>query len=449
MLSRKQDNRLIARYIFPSISAMVVSFAYNVVDGMFVGQGVGETALAAVNITVPFTEIMTGLASMLTIGGATIMAIRKGRGDNEGANNAFLTSSLLVLITGITLTLIGLLFPYKIAEIFGATALLMEETATYIRWYFMFSMFFTLSILGCAFVRNDGDPVLAFWGMVSGAIANIFLDWLFVFPLQMGIKGAAIASGLGQLVSCVLLFIHFIRREGILRFHKFRMKPALFKEVVIRGLPEFVIQMSQPITIYCYNQVILAHLGESGLSAFAACTYLLLIVMGVFLGVSQGIQPLLGNSCGEERYEDVRYFFRAALLINLAITAILYGMFFTVGDRVLSLFIRDRALIPTAFTALRGYGLSLIPASANIVFISYFLSTANTSRALVISCSRGFVLNSLCVFLIPMWLGAEFIWCPMIVAETLTLCIAVIIKARFEEKFAAFRRKKWSTKASR
>ena len=432
MLHRKGDNKLIARYILPSISAMVVSFAYNVVDGMFVGQGVGETALAAVNITVPFTEIMTGLASMLTIGGATIMAIRKGRGNHEGANNAFLTSSTLVVSTGIILTLIGVFFPYSIAETFGATALLMEETATYIRWYFMFSMFFTLSILGCAFVRNDGSPGLAFWGMVSGAIANIFLDWLFVFPLQMGIKGAAIASGLGQLISCLLLSVHFIKRDGILRFHKFQMETRLLKKVITRGLPEFVIQMSQPVTIYCYNRVILAHLGESGLSAFAACTYLLLIVMGVFLGVSQGIQPLLGNSYGEKRYEDVQYFFRAALVIDLSLTAILYGVFFTVGDLALSLFIRDSALIPTAFTALKGYGLSLLPASANIVFITYFLSTTNTSRALVIACSRGFVLNSLCVFLIPLCLGAESIWYPMIAAETLTLCIAVLIKTQYK-----------------
>lgn len=434
MLHRMEDNKLIARYILPSISAMVVSFAYNVVDGMFVGQGVGENALASVNITVPFTEIMTGLASMLTIGGATIMAIRKGRRDHEGANNAFLTSSVLVLTTGIVLTLIGVLFPYQIAKAFGATALLMDNTAAYIRWYFMFSMFFTLSILGCAFVRNDGSPGLAFWGMISGAVANIFLDWLFVFPLQMGIKGAAIASGLGQLISCLLLSVHFIKREGILRFHRFRMEPVLIKKVITRGLPEFVIQMSQPVTIYCYNQVILAHLGEDGLSAFAACTYLLLIVMGVFLGVSQGIQPLLGNSFGDGRREDVLYFFRSALFINVAITAILYLVFFAIGDRALSLFIRDSSLIPTAFSALRRYGLSLLPASANIVFITYFLSTKNTSRALTIACSRGFVLNSLCVFLLPAWLGVKAIWYPMIAAELLTLCIAIMIKTRYERK---------------
>lgn len=136
------------------------------------------------------------------------MAIRKGRGENEGANHAFMTSATLVLAAGIFMTLIGTAFPKQIAVLFGATDMLMEDTITYLRWYSMFSIFFTASILGSAFVRNDGSPGLAFWGMIAGAISNIFLDWLFVFPMQMGVKGAAIASGLGQLIACAVLFVY-------------------------------------------------------------------------------------------------------------------------------------------------------------------------------------------------------------------------------------------------
>lgn len=152
MLHRKDDNLQILHYVLPSVSAMVVSFTYNVVDGMFVGRGVGETALAAVNLAVPFTEIMMALASMLTVGGATAMAIRKGRGDREGANHAFLASTVLVLASGLVLPLIGWLFSHPIAGAFGATDLLIGETADYIRWYSLFAIFFTCSILGCAFV---------------------------------------------------------------------------------------------------------------------------------------------------------------------------------------------------------------------------------------------------------------------------------------------------------
>lgn len=199
-------------------------------------------------------------------------------------------------------------------------------------------------------------------------------------------------------------------------------------KVFKRGLLEFVIQMSQPITIFCYNQVILAHLGEFGLAAFSACTYLLLIVFGVFLGVSQGIQPLIGNSFGEQLWEDVRRFFRAALKINFVAAIVLYSFYFAVGPAALSPFIKDTNLIPTAYEALKGYGLSMLPASLNIVYITYFLSTKNTARAMIIACSRGIILNSLCVFIVPALLGKGYIWFPLIVAETVTLCIAITVK---------------------
>lgn len=270
--------------------------------------------------------------------------------------------------------------------------------------------------------------------MVSGALANIFLDWLFVFPLRMGIRGAAIASGLGQLISCAILSIHFVRGQGILRFCAFRPERALFFKVFRRGLPEFVIQMSQPITIFYYNQVILARLGEMGLAAFSACTYLLLIAFGVFLGVSQGIQPLIDSSFGEELWEDVRYFLRSALKINLTAAVVLYGFFFAIGPMALALFIQDAELIPTACAALRGYGLSMIPASANIVYITYFLSTKNTGRAMGIACSRGVILNSACIFLIPAVFGMGSIWYPMIAAESLTLCAAAAVQRQSSKK---------------
>lgn len=434
MLHNQKNNKLILWYVLPSISAMVVSFAYNVVDGMFVGLGVGENALAAVNLTVPFTEVVTAISSMLAVGGATVMAIRKGRGDSEKANQAFMTSAILVITAGTLLTLIGAIFPAQIAQLFGATDLLMADTIAYLRWYSLFSIFFTVSILGSAFVRNDGNPGLAFWGMIAGAVSNVFLDWLFVFPLQMGIKGAAIASGLGQILSCMILATHFIKKRGILRIRKIRLETELNKKVFKRGLPEFVIQMSQPITVFCYNHVILRQLGESGLAAFAAATYLLLIVLGVFFGISQGLQPLLSNSYGEKRTNDTKYFFRAGLVVNLVITSALYMLYCIIGKGALTLFIADAALIPLAYAALWGYGLAYIPASLNIIYITYFMSTKNTPRAMLISCSRGVVLNSMCVFAIPATWGVGAIWFPIIVAELITLAFAIVIKTRYIRK---------------
>lgn len=430
MFHKQENNWKIVHYIVPSICAMIVSFSYNVVDGMFVGLGVGANALAAVNLSVPFTEIMTALASMLTLGGATVTAIRKGRGDVRGANAAFAASALLVVGTGLVLTVIGAGFTHRLAAAFGATPALMRDTVDYMRWYSLFSIFFTFSILLSAFVRNDGSPGLAFWGMVAGAVANIFLDWLFIYPFGWGIKGAAIASGLGQILACVVLAIHFVKREGILRIKWIRPDASLLKKVATRGLPEFVIQISPPITIFCYNHVIISRLGEGGLAAFSACTYMLLLIFGVFLGVSMGLQPLIGNCYGDGEREDMQYFFRCGLWICSAVCAAVYIVYVLNGPLALSAFIKDAALMPAALAALKFYGLSMIPAAANVVYITYFLSTKKTGRAMLLACSRGVVLNTLFIFAVPVLFGTGMIWLPMIFAEVLTLVLAVAVKTR-------------------
>lgn len=428
MQVNKENNKQILRYVVPSVSAMVVSFTYNMVDGMFVGQGVGPSALASVNLAMPFTQIMTGLASMLAIGGATAMAIYKGKEDKKKANQVFLTSTLLVIIAGLLITAIGFFAPTQIARLFGATDLLLGQTATYIKWYSLFSIFFTATILGNAFVRNDGSPGLAFWGMIVGAFSNIFLDWLFIFPLQMGIKGAAIASGLGQLLSCLVLALHFLRKKGILRIERFSVTLKQCREVIVCGLPEFVIQISQPMTIFCYNLVILRYLGESGLTAFAGVTYMMVIMLGVFFGISQGLQPLIGTSFGRREQHKVHYFFRAGLLINLVLSAVLYSIYVLIGPFALKLFITDHSLIPLAYTALKWYGLAYIPAAINIIYITYFLSIRKSMQAFWISCSRGLVLNCLLIFALPALFGVKMIWIPLLVAESLTLIFAMLLK---------------------
>ncbi len=434
MLNRKENRRRIIQYVLPSVSAMVVSCTYNVVDGIFVGQGIGESALAAVNLTVPFTEITTALASMLTVGGAAIMSICKGRNDRAGANKAFMTSVYLVSAIGLFMLLIGTIFPEQLARAFGAPDSLLSLTVDYLRWYSMFSIFFTIAILGSVYVRNDGSPGLSFWGMVIGAVSNIFLDWLFVFPLKMGIIGAAVASGLGQLAACAILCIHFIRRQGILRIRAEKPDAALFRKVCTGGLPEFVIQISQPVTIFCYNWAIIRFLGDAYLAAFSACTYLLIIVFGVYMGVAQGIQPLMGTSYGDQNPEEINYFFQNGLRISGGVTLVIYLFYFAFGPALLSMFITEASLIPTAYDALRLYGASTILASLNVIYIYYFLSTEKTAPAMEIAVLRGLVLNSLCIFLIPMIFGKGSIWCSVIVAEAITLVVAIIIKKRYTPK---------------
>lgn len=203
-------------YLVPAMGGLFVTYLYNVVDGIFVGQGVGSAALGAVNLAVPFITFSVAVAAMFPMGRATIVAIRMGRKDKEGANRAFITSLSLTLVLSVALMVIGMVFSRQIVTFSGAKGLsaqMREMSAQYLFYYSAFSVPTLISACLSVFVRNDGSPTLSFVGMCAGAAANIFLDWLFLFPLDMGIVGAAVASGLGQILSILILLSHFILKK--------------------------------------------------------------------------------------------------------------------------------------------------------------------------------------------------------------------------------------------
>lgn len=193
------ENRLkFYQYVIPSIGSMLVTGLYFVVDGMFVGRGVGPAGMAAVNLATPFISLLTTVTMMITMGGATLSAIHLGRSQNKEANDVFQQSMGMTIFFSLCMTVVSLLFATPIAGLLGASGSLIADTAVYMRYYVAFGIFFCSSMTLSAFVRNDGNPKLAFWGMIAGAVSNVFLDWLFIFPLQLGLRGAAVASGWGR-----------------------------------------------------------------------------------------------------------------------------------------------------------------------------------------------------------------------------------------------------------
>ena len=203
--------------ILPALGGLFVPYLYNVVDGIFVGRGVGAAALGAVNIAVPFITFVVALTAMFPMGGATIVAIRMGLGDKAGANHAFMTAFSLTLLMSAVLMTVGMVFSQQIVDLSGARSLsadMRQMAAQYLLYYSAFSVPMLMGTCLSVFVRNDGSPQLSFLGMCAGAAANIFLDWLFIYPLGMGIVGAAVASGLGQVLTVLILLTHFLRKKA-------------------------------------------------------------------------------------------------------------------------------------------------------------------------------------------------------------------------------------------
>lgn len=418
------------RYVFPAVGGLCVTFLYNIVDGIFVGQGVGKIALGAVNVSVPFITATVALMAMLPMGGATVIAVRSGQGDKEGANQAFMTALTWTTAISLILTAIGMIFAREIVMICGGSNLsddMVDMAVKYLFYYMMFCIPMLMSPCLSAFVRNDGAPGLAFAGMCAGAVSNIFLDWLFVFPLQWGVIGAAVASGLGQVVSCVLLLSHFVFKKGNLRIRKFRISFPLLGTICKCGIPEVASQLTTPVTSFCYNIVLARMVGDLGISTFSVLSFLFSLANAILMGVVQGMQPLWGRSYGQGDEKELRWYFRAAFWINTIASIVIVALLTVFARQAIMIFNNEADLVESGAKALPVFALSFIPMAINLIIAGYFFSIQQTIPANVISVSRGIVLKAIAIFAVPALLGKSAIWLSPLVAEMITVVIATLI----------------------
>ena len=423
--------RALVRYILPALGGLFVTYLYNVVDGIFVGQGVGSAALGAVNIAVPFITTVVAVTAMFPMGGATVVAIRMGRGDKDGANHAFMAAFYLTVLSAAVLMLIGMAFSPQIVDISGAkhlSAELREMAAQYLFYYSAFSVPMLMGTCLSVFVRNDGSPALSFVGMCAGAAANIVLDWLFIFPLQMGVVGAAIASGLGQVLTVLLLLTHFLRKRGELRFRRFAVSGALIGKVCKRGVPEAVTQLTTPVTALCYNLMLSRLIGDIGVSTFSVLSFIYSLANAVLSGVAQGLQPLWGLCYGRKDTDGMAWYLRSGLVINTVLSALIYGGLCFFDVPVIRIFNKEPELVAAASASLPLFALSFVPMALNLIYTAYFFSTKRTGTADAIAVSRGIALKALLIFCLPLAFGTETIWLAPFVTELLTLAAAVVLR---------------------
>lgn len=335
---------------------------------------------------------------MFPMGGATVIAIRMGRGDKEGANHAFMTALLLTVLIAVIQTIIGTVFAQQIVDLSGARKLgdeMRRMSADYLFYYSAFSIPMLMSNCLSVFVRNDGSLALSFIGMCTGAVSNIFLDWLFIFPLQMGVVGAAIASGLGQIFSLLVLLSHFIRKHGNLRICRFSLQPVLIKKICKRGAPESVTQLTTPVTALCYNLVLASLIDDIGVSTYSVLSFIYSLANAVFSGVAQGLQPLWGNSYGKQDTKKINEYFHVGMAVNLMLSILVSAGLIFFDESAIRIFSQDQELINTASKTLPVFSLSFIPMALNLIYTSLLYSTKRTKQSNIIAICRGIVIKAL------------------------------------------------------
>lgn len=432
------QSRNIRKYIIPAMISNAAFFVLTIVDGIFVGNGVGTDALGAVNLAIPYVMIVGAISALFAIGGVAVAAIRFGRGDNAGANQAFMHSALANVVVFAVLTIVGTVFSGQIATLLGANDTFHQMVSDYVFWYSLFlipsGLYFCLS----CFCRNDGNPMLSTAAALACTVANIFGDWLLVYPLQKGVGGASLASGASQVVSVVILLTHYLKKRGKLRICRFKIQFSLFGKIMLRGLPEMVSQFAAPITTYSMNRVLIG-MSDAHVNAYSVIGYVGSLFASLMYGLSGGMQPLFGQSYGAKDDKSLRYYLKTSLMLGGVGGIVVFFLTFLMGRPTCTLFGADASAVSIVVDALPKYCLNFVFATASAILASYLFSTKRTQYAIALNVCRSILFNFVCINFLPLLFGPEFVWYTVAVAEAMCLFIAVLLWRRSERGGIVYR----------
>lgn len=416
-----KSRTLFFRFAVPQMIGLLFNSVYTIVDGVFIGHRLGREAMAAAAVAVPLIEILISVAIAVAAGAGVLIAARLGSGEEDQARRLFNTAAWMMGAAGLAVALMGNCFLEPLARLLGATPEVLPQAMDYLWYIVTFAPFQLFSFLLGGMIRNDGRPRLAMTAMIAGAASNIALDYVFMYPLSMGIRGAAMATALGPVFSVLILLPHFLRRRGVLYFQPCRPRLSEGKGILVCGVPSFVMEFSIGIVTFLYNLAIRRHgYGEMGLAAYLLMGYLMLILLTLFLGMAEGLQPVFSHfmASGEEARNLATRRFSAKVFMGVGVVScalIFLGAqwfyrLFSPGDPELTAFAASKS-IP--------YFCGFFLTGLNILMISYWQATQRTGRALAAALLRSVLLPPVLILTLPALLGREAVWVCQSAADTL------------------------------
>lgn len=429
--------KLFISYLIPSVFGMMLMSVNILVDGIFVSHGVGPHALAAVNIAVPVYSMLLSISLWIGIGGATLYSIEAGKGEFRRAQGIFSQAiAWAVLIIG-CLILISVWFERQLAISFGANAEILPAVLDYLHVILVFGLIYVLENILSIFIRNDGNPRLAMAGLLVNAVLNIVFNYLFIFVWGWGIKGAAYATVLATFIGFFVLCLHFLRRQSQLRLVRFRLKPALLKEMLGIGLPSFIAEGSSVVMIVGFNIAFMHFAGNLGITAFAAVNYLHAVFLMLFIAIGSSIQPLVSYHYGARLLERTRLFLKYAVWTGIVLGLLIFLFCSFYGEWIAFLFgISSGAVLDFTVKGIGLFALGYVFLAYNMVCAEYYQSIKQIRLATAIILMRSIILFIPLLLMMPSLFGKTAIWLVYPVAECLTAVILFALRWKRNEAFA-------------
>ncbi len=420
------------KYLSAAFGSAIISSIYSIVDTAMVGQYQGPNGTAALAVVAPVWNIIYSLGLLMGIGGSVIFSTKRGgKANTNGSENQYFTAAVIGSVLLSILAWIGIiLFEDPIFTFFGANETLLPLAKDYLRPIkYVFPLFLFNQMLA-AFLRNDGSPALATIGVLSGGIFNVFGDYFFVFPCNMGIYGAGLATAIGSVISFIVMATHFFNHKNTLKLIKTEHFFSKLKAISITGFSTFFIDVAMGILTVLFNRQIMKYLGSNALAIYGPIIQVSTFVQCCAYSVGQASQPIISTNFGAGKPDRIKETLSLALW-----TTAFFGIFWTALSMAVPNFYIRVFMAPTeeilnmAPSIVRTYALSFLLLPFNIFSTYYFQSIAQPKAAFIVSVARGLIISGILILLLPVIAGASSLWFAMPITELIVaVYVAINIK---------------------
>ena len=430
--------KLLLQYSIPAIIGMVVNALYNIVDRMFIGNipNIGSLAITGVGITMPIMTIILAFGMLIGIGATANISLNLGKGNRPTAEKLLGNAFTLSIIVGLAIAIVGTICANPILNLFGAS----ENTLFYAKEYL------NIILLGCTFnilsfslnstVRADGNPKMSSFTMVIGCGTNIILDYVFIFILNLGVKGAALATIISQAITFFIILYYYTAGNSNLKLkvENFKLKKHLVTMTFAIGIAPFETQIANSLVQVIANNALKTYGSDLAIGAMTVISSLNIIFMMPIFGINQGCQPIIGFNYGAKKYERAKEAFKYATIAACVICIIGFISIQCFPTQIISLFNNDPELTTLAIKGIRIYLLMMPVVGINIVATSYYQSIGKAKISMFVSLLRQVILLIPFTIILPKFIGLDGVWAAGACADSLSVIITlVLLKKEFKQ----------------
>ena len=427
------------KYVSSNIMGMIGLSCYILADTFFIARGVGADGLTSLNLAIPVYSFINGIGLMISMGSATRYSISRGNGDRQAFRDIFSQAVYFTAVMSAVIVILGITSAESLSLLLGADSATLNMTASYLKILMLFTPFFMCNNLLTCFVRNDGAPELAMAGMLLGTLSNIVLDYLFIFPLHLGMKGAAMATTAAPCIGILILSTHFFRRKNQFHFHAVRPSLRRMLDICTLGASSLIAELSSGVVIIVFNLLLLKFSGNLGVAAYGIIANIALVLISIYTGIAQGIQPIVSRCYGSREYHSIKKVLQYALIVAAALSFLSYIIMFLYAAPITALFNKDGnpALAAIAEQGTRIYFTALLFIGINIIASAYLSCVERPGQAFLLSSLRGFLLIIPSAFLLSFLFGMTGVWLAQPITELLVTLPASAFLYRSAKRMGA------------